>query len=121
MFIHSESLHTGQSLRIAGAGPGLELDRVPRGVPVHAQMASQRRHRRVIVGQGVGRPPYCAHGEDRSRRDDLMGFAEHPVRTVGLPAAPQPFQPPQDCDPAQTGRVVQHPRSAAVAGRDDAA
>jgi hypothetical protein len=118
MLIHSKSPHTDQSLRIAGAGPGLELDRVPGCMPVHAEVPGQRRHRRVIVGQGVGRPLYGAHGKDHSRRDDLMGLAEHPGRTVGLPAAPQPFQPPQHCDPAQTRRIVQHPGLAAVAGRD---
>jgi hypothetical protein len=121
MLIHPESLHTGQSVRIAGAGPGLELDRVPRGVPVHAEVPGQRRHRRVIVGQSVGRPPYGAHGEHRTRRGDLMDFAEHPGRTVRLTAAPQSFQPPQDCDPTQARRVVQHPESAAMASRDDSA
>ena len=117
MLIHSESRHTGQSLRIAGASLRLELDRVPCGVPVHAELAGQRRDRRVIVGQGVGRPHYGAHGEDRPRGCDLMGFAEHPGRTVRLPAAPQPFQPTQDCDPTQTWRIMQRPRTAAMANR----
>ena len=40
------------------------------------------------------------------------------VTWAWLPAAPHPFQPPHHRDPAQTGRIVQHPGAAAVAGRN---
>src|SRR5215207_2054121 len=41
-----------------------------------------------------------------------------PIGQRRLPAAPHPFQPPHHRDPAQTGRIMQHPGTAAVAGRN---
>jgi hypothetical protein len=118
MLIHPNGFHTGQSGRVAGADFRLDLDGVPGGVPVHTQMAGQRRDRRVIVGQSVGGPTYGSHREHRARRGDVVGFAEHPDRARRLPAAPHPFQPPHHRDPAQAGSIVQHSGAAAVAGRN---
>ena len=47
----------GKRFRLPDPGLGLDLDRVPAGVPVHAEMAGQRRHGGVVMGERVGRPP----------------------------------------------------------------
>jgi len=56
-------------------------------------------------------------GEQRTRRSDVMGFAEHPDRARRLPAPPHPFQPTHHRDPAQAGHIAQHAWPATVAGR----
>ena len=50
--IDAESRHLLQPFRPADAGIGLDLD----GVPVQAEMAGQRRHGGVVMGERVGRP-----------------------------------------------------------------
>jgi hypothetical protein len=41
VLIDSQRLDVVQPGRIAGPGPGFDLDRIPAGVPVHTQLPSQ--------------------------------------------------------------------------------
>jgi len=54
--IDADRAHVRQPGPVAGAGGGFSLDRPPQHVPADPQMPRQRRDRRVIVGQRVGRP-----------------------------------------------------------------
>lgn len=68
----------------------------------------------TLPGERKGR---CADGRGFPR--PLAGVSmTQDVTWAWLPAAPHPFQPPHHRDPAQTGRIVQHPGAAAVAGRN---
>jgi hypothetical protein len=118
MLIHAEGPHTLESVRVGGTGPSLHLDRVPGGVPVHAQMSSQGRDSGVVVTQRAGCPrhrPSCQHHPGRCQ---TVGFAERPGRTRWFSAAPHPHQPAQQRDPSEARRIVQHPDSTAMADRE---
>jgi hypothetical protein len=120
VLVHAEGLHPSESFRLADPSLDFGLDRRPRRVPGHDQVAGQRRHGRVIVTQRVNRPTHRPHGQHRPRRRDLMLFGERRRRTRRFTTAPHPAQPAQHGDPAQTRRIMQHSAAAAVTNRHNA-
>jgi hypothetical protein len=80
-----------------GGGPAsrLELDGVPAGVPVHAEMPSQRQDGGVVVRQSTGGPSDRPASQLRPRGEQRVYLAERAARACPLRTAPDPLAPPQ--------------------------
>jgi hypothetical protein len=114
VLINSKGLNAVQPGWVAGPGLGLHLDRIPTGVPVHPEMSSERRDGGVVVAECIGRPTDRTDGQRRPRRRQIVSLAERDDWTHRFLAEPDPHQPAQQRDPAETRRVVQRPDPAAV-------
>jgi len=114
VLIDTECLHVLQPGRVGDAGFGFNLDGVPGRVPVHPEMAGQRRDGGVVIAERIDRPAHRPDGERRPRRRQIMGLAERSGRTGRFSAAPDPHQPADQRDPAKAWSIVQYPDSAAV-------
>ena len=82
VLIDAEGLHLGQPGRVADPGFGFDLDRVPAGVPVHPEVAGQRRDGGVVVAERIGRPAHRPDGQRRPRRRQIVGLAERAGRAA---------------------------------------
>ena len=117
VLVDTERGHLLESLWLSDACGGLDLDRVPAGVPVHAEVAGQRRHRGVVVAQRVGCPPHRAHRQDSPWRRQIMVLAERRGGAAVFSAPPDPLQPAHQRHPAEAGSIVHEMDPAAVADR----
>ena len=70
----------------------------------------------TLPGERKGR---CADGRGFPRPLAGVSMAQD-VTWAWLPAAPHPFQPPHHRDPAQAGRIVQHPGGTVDSALQDA-
>ena len=118
MLIHTKGLHPGQALRVADTDSRFDLDRVPAGVPVHAEVTGQRRDGGVVEAERVDRPTYGPDRQCHPRRRQIMNLTERRRRTRRLSATPDPHQPTDQGDPTEAGRVVQQPGPPAVPDRE---
>jgi hypothetical protein len=80
-------------------------------------MAGQRRDCGVVVAECAGGPGHRPGSQHHRPRRHVVSLAESRGRAQRFPAAPNPYQPSQQRDPAKAWCIVQHPDPPAVADR----
>ncbi len=118
VLVHPQGGDPVQPGRVIDPRGGLDLHRVPQGVPVHPQMAGQRGDSGVIVAQRIGGPADRPGGQLRPRLRHRVGLGERQLRAVPLDAAPDPFAPHHHRRDRAARRVVHPMLAAAVPDRD---
>ena len=121
MLIDAERVQPRQSASRCDSPGGLCLDRVPGGVPGHAELVGQGRDRGVEMLQAVGRPRHGPGGEFCPGPRQLVLFGERGSRAVRVRAAPHTLGPQQPHRTAEALGVMEPDLPAAVSDRDDAA
>jgi hypothetical protein len=118
VFVHPQGAHPGQPVGRVQTMPCFGFDRVPQGVPVHPQMAGQRRDGGVVVGQRVGGPADRPGGQLGPRRDQRMLLGEGHHRAGRLTATPHPLAPHHHGRGRETRRVGHPMASSAMPASD---